>query len=82
MTDPLNCTTDQYGNTACIGTAVHTHSTVGDLPFTGLGGWVWAVLAASIILLIFTGLIIRRANRQLDAIEADLDRIDRTKLWN
>jgi hypothetical protein len=32
-----HCTTDAYGNTGCIGTAVHTHSTIGSLPMTGFG---------------------------------------------
>lgn len=31
-----HCSSDGYGNTGCIGTAVSTHSTAGGLPMTGM----------------------------------------------
>lgn len=49
-----HCTTDGYGNTGCIGTAVEIHST-GVLPYSGfelawIVGLVIAVIAGGVLL--------------------------------
>lgn len=51
-----HCTTDGYGNTGCIGTAVHTHSTVGSLPMTGADLLLALYLA---LVLVVCGVVLR-----------------------
>lgn len=56
--NPQHCTTDQYGNVGCIGTAATAHG--GTLPMTGFND-VSVVLIALVAVIV--GLIIRIGRR-------------------
>jgi hypothetical protein len=60
-----HCTTDQYGNTGCIGTAVHHHD-LDVLPMTGFDMIHVGLLVVGVWLLVYTGYLSWREIRRQD----------------